>query len=115
MKKIYYLIALLCMLAQGTWGQTEIDLANITQNTTIPDGAIVFGKLDVSVEDPPKISIAAGATITLSGVIINENGEMIADQAGLTCLGDATIILADGKTNTVCPLLHSLHSWHHFL
>ena len=39
-----------------------------------------------------KISIADGATVTLSGVLID---------GGITCLGDATIILADDRINTV--------------
>lgn len=48
------------------------------------------------------IVIADGATVTLSGVdipAITEKGH--AHWAGITCLGDATIILADGTTNKV--------------
>ena len=47
-----------------------------------------------------KVSIADGATVTLDDANIDYkvNG---ADYAGLTCLGDATIILADGTTNTI--------------
>ena len=54
-----------------------------------------------------KISIAAGAMVTLSGARINDNEAGTGrrwtngNYAGLTCLGDATIILADGTTNTV--------------
>ncbi len=42
------------------------------------------------------ISIAAGATVTLSGVTINTNYG-----SGISCEGNATIILADGMENTV--------------
>ena len=38
------------------------------------------------------ITIGAGATVTLNGINITK---------GIECLGDATIILADGSTNTV--------------
>jgi len=48
-----------------------------------------------------KISIAAGATVTLSGVTINGTNSVSCWWAGLNCLGDATIILADGTTNSV--------------
>ena len=48
------------------------------------------------------ISIADGATVTLDGVNINGDGNWDSgDYAGITCLGDATIILKDGSTNTV--------------
>ena len=44
------------------------------------------------------VVIASGATVTLSGATITGNGHY---SAGIRCLGDATIILADGTTNTV--------------
>jgi hypothetical protein len=47
-----------------------------------------------------KISIAEGASVTLSNANINENGTCTdGDYAGITCLGNATIILEG--TNTV--------------
>ena len=49
-----------------------------------------------------KISIAAGATVTLDGVSINADGAfMYGYYAGITCLGDATIVLKEGSTNFV--------------
>lgn len=53
-----------------------------------------------------KISIAAGATVTLDGVTIN--GEDLSDcnWSGITCEGDATIILKDETTNTVTGFRH---------
>lgn len=75
-----------------------VDLSTITSDTTIPDGYIVIGTLANSV----KISIAAGATVTLKNVSINADGSLAsADHAGLVCEGDATIVLADGSTNDV--------------
>ena len=47
------------------------------------------------------IRIDDGATVTLDGVTINGvNADMYA-WAGITCIGNATIILKDGTTNTV--------------
>ena len=48
-----------------------------------------------------QISIAAGATVTLAGVTINGVNSSDYKWAGITCEGDATIILKDGTTNTV--------------
>ncbi len=49
-----------------------------------------------------KISIADGATVTLDGVSINANGTWEnGNFAGITCLGNATLVLKDDTTNTV--------------
>ena len=76
---------------------TIIDLATVTSNTTVEDGYTVTGTLGANV----KISIAAGATVTLDGVNITNLGDNC-NWAGINCPGDATIILKDGSTNTVC-------------
>ena len=47
---------------------------------------------DVTTSEYKSITIGAGATVTLNGINIKE---------GIVCSGDATIILADGSTNTV--------------
>lgn len=47
---------------------------------------------DVTTSVPKSITIGAGATVTLNGINITKRIE---------CSGDATIILADGSTNTV--------------
>ena len=73
-----------------------IDLATVTKATTIEDGYTVTGTLGANVQ----ISIAAGATVTLDGVSINAEGTWKSSTyAGITCEGDATIILKG--TNTV--------------
>ncbi len=77
-----------------------IDLAKVTADLELKDGDVVFGTLD-GVKQPYKISIADGATVTLNGASINGTNSSSYNWAGLTCAGDATIILADGSTNTV--------------
>ena len=49
-----------------------------------------------------KISIADGSTVTLNNASINANGTWTNGYyGGITCNGDATIILKDGSTNSV--------------
>ena len=69
----------------------------VTGNTTLNNGDLLTGVLF----DNYEISIADGATVTLHNVTINgvNNSDYI--WAGLNCLGDATINLADGTTNNV--------------
>ena len=75
-----------------------IDLVNVTSNTTVGDGYTVTGTLGAEV----KISIAADATVTLNNASINANGAWTSgNYAGITCVGNATIILKDGSENTV--------------
>ena len=66
-----------------------LDLSSVTANTTVPDGVTITGELGSNV----KISIADGATVTLSGVTINRSSDN-APWAGITCDGDATINLS---------------------
>ena len=77
--------------------QTTIDLSAVTTDMTIPDGFTLTGTLDGA----HKISIADGATVTLDNVTIDGIYSDWFQYAGITCLGDATIILKDGTTNTV--------------
>ena len=72
-----------------------LDLATVTTDTTVGDGDTLTGTLGANV----KISIADGATVTLDGVTINGVYNTSYRWAGITCLGDATIILSG--TNTV--------------
>lgn len=72
-----------------------IDLAAVTENTTVPNGYTLTGTLGGNY----KISIADGATVTSDGVTINGTNDNSYQWAGITCEGDATIILSG--TNTV--------------
>ena len=75
-----------------------VNLANINRDITLFDDDVVTGTLGSN----RKISIADCATVTLRNVSINSGGSWTSgDYAGLNCLGDATIVLADGTTNTV--------------
>lgn len=81
-----------------------IDLSTLTGNYTVPDGyTILTGRLSGNY----KISISDGATVKLSGVTINGVNWADCPWAGITCLGDATIVLAEGTTNSV-------KGFHHF-
>ena len=74
-----------------------VDLSKIYTNFTAQDGQTLTGTLSANV----KISIADGATVTLDGATINGTDDSNYWWSGLNCLGDATIILADGSENTV--------------
>ena len=73
------------------------DLSKLTAAYEAQNGDVLTGTLKENV----KISIAAGATVTLDGVTINGENNESYNWAGITCEGDATIILKDGTTNTV--------------
>ena len=81
------------------------DLGTIKAAYTAQDGETLTGTLNVA-SYPVKISIADGATVTLAGITINgiHGGNEYQHPypwAGLTCLGDATLILKDGTINRV--------------
>ena len=78
---------------------TPISTAELTSDCeayTLLDGQTLTGTGGADTH----ITIADGATVTLSGVDITAISWNHA-WAGITCLGDAVIILADGTTNTV--------------
>ena len=72
-----------------------VDLSTLTTHYTAQDGETLTGTLGASV----KISIAAGATVKLQDVTINGTKDQRYSWAGISCLGNATIILKG--TNTV--------------
>ena len=74
-----------------------LDLSTVTDHTTVEDCWAVTGTLGGNY----KISIADGATVTLNGVTINGVDDYNCQWEGLNCIGDATLILADGTTNTI--------------
>ena len=74
-----------------------IDLSKLTAAYEAQNGDVLTGKLAGNY----KISIAKGATVTLAGVTITGENSSDFKWAGITCEGDAIIILKDGSTNTV--------------
>ena len=80
-------------ITRGT-GAT-VNLSTINANYTASNGVTLTGTLASNVQ----ISIADGATVILNGVTINGTKSSSYKWAGITCLGDATIILSG--TNTV--------------
>lgn len=77
-----------------------LDLATVQSDQTVYDGVTVTGTLNTA-DYPVKITIADGATVTLSGINISGVNNANYKWAGITCEGNATIILAEGTTNTV--------------
>ncbi len=67
-----------------------------TSELLVLDTAVVSGTLRSNVKRP--IVIEAGATVTLSNVTITGTNDSNCEWAGITCLGDATIIL-EGTNN----------------
>ena len=76
---------------------SHVNLANVTAAYTAQTYDCLYGILGSNVQ----ISIADNAVVWLGGVSINADGTMTGGYAGITCLGNATINLADGTTNTV--------------
>ena len=72
-----------------------IDLWSLKDETVkiLNNGDVATGKLLSTTHGSAVVSIAPGATVTLDGVDINGDGDMAQGNAGITCLGNATIIL----------------------
>ena len=77
-----------------------VDLSMLTEDYTFKDGDVLTGTLD-GTKTVIKLSVAPDAKVILSGAQIlgEDQGIWVNKWAGLTCLGNATIIL-DGE-NTV--------------
>ncbi|MCR5042836.1 MAG: hypothetical protein K6A93_01645 [Bacteroidaceae bacterium] len=108
------LFTLLSMLSSvGTWAvpslvsgeeTTIIDLSQVVAEVTAKNGDVLTGTPAV----PVKVFIADGATVTLKNVTVgclDENYDELYSWAGITCQGDATIIL-EGE-NYVCAYYFS--------
>ena len=77
---------------------TTIDLSTVTGDTILQNGDTVTGELTGQY----KISIADGVTVTLNNAVITNGLDNFSySWAGITCLGDAEIILAPGTVNVV--------------
>ena len=74
-----------------------VDLAALTGNYIAQNGVVLTGVLGGDY----KISIADGATVTLNSVLIDGVNNDNYNWAGITCLGECNIILADNSVNEV--------------
>ncbi len=75
----------------------RVNLDTLTTDYVAQDGEEISGKLGSY-----QLTIADRATVTLNGVDITQiPNQFLSQFAGITCAGDATIILAEGTTNKV--------------
>ena len=75
-----------------------VTLTSATGDVTLTDGAVLSGTGGADTH----VTIADGATVTLMGINITDIPNDGSHRwAGINCAGDATIILADGTTNSV--------------
>lgn len=87
----------------GVLNLSEINVANVPitaegwRELVVSDGLTLTGKL----RDDVRLFIADGATVTLSGVDINGDGTLDGSHAGITCLGNAHILLSENTVNKV--------------
>ena len=93
MKRKIEICAAMIGLVASTYAAT-LDLANLPGSTTVLDGTTLTGTLSNNY----KICIEEGATVTLSNVTISRPRSSSCRWAGLTCLGDATLILEGDTT-----------------
>ena len=93
MKRILAFLAAAIGLASGAFAAT-IDLSTVASDITVANGATVTGTLGGKY----KVTIAAGATVTLKDMTILGESDGACNWAGLTCAGDATIILEGANT-----------------
>ena len=89
-QKLLLTIALLCAVAQGAWSQRVVDLSKLEGDYVAQDGDVLTGAFP---DWWSSLSITDGATVTLSNINL--------ESSSIECLGDATIILADGTENTI--------------
>ena len=82
----------------GTW---DGNLSTTTTNKRAKNGTVITGTLATNV----KISIVSGATVTLRDATINGVNNPSYEWAGLTCEGDAIILLE--RNNTVKGYYHN--------
>ncbi|MBQ3807642.1 MAG: hypothetical protein II840_06775, partial [Kiritimatiellae bacterium] len=104
-------------LGDNTMGNTRTiakwvscDVSSISSDTVFGDGSVITGTYNGT----DKLSIAAGATVTLSNANITagkDTGTLIDSYGGLTCLGNATILLEGDSivrsAESSFPAIHS--------
>lgn len=100
------MLVLLLMAVTGTWAADTIDLSKVLTATTAKNGDVLTGTLGANV----KISIYPGSTVTLDNVSINGTNSSSYYWAGITCEGDATIVLkGDNKVKGFHQFYPGIH------
>ena len=92
MKRMIAAIAAAIGIAAGAWAD-PIDLATLEYSTRMGDGIVLTGELKKKVQ----ISIMDGATVTLKDITIHGVNDGKYKWAGITCEGDATLVLEGGN------------------
>ena len=95
MKCIYPMF--FALFVASTSFAATVDLSTLPGNYEAQDGDVLTGTLEGK-SQPYKISIADGATVTLSDATINGVNDLELDWAGLTCLGNCTVVLKGSNT-----------------
>lgn len=98
--------AIACILAATAAHAEKVDFSTLFNDYTATNGTTLTGKLNGNY----KISIADGATVTLEKVTIRGTNSVSCPWAGLTCEGDATIVLSG--TNTIQGFFSSYPAIH---
>ena len=93
MKKILATIAL-AVCAAFTASAANVNLAQLSSNRMLYNGDVAYGTLAGNY----KITINAGATVTISNAVINGVDNSSYNWAGITCNGNATIIVKGVNT-----------------
>ena len=91
-------IFLALFAASASFAET-VDLSTLKASYEAQDGDVLKGELNVD-EHPVKITIANDAKVTLRDVTIKGIGSTLYGWAGLTCLGNCTIVLEGLNTVT---------------
>ena len=94
MKRTMVALSALMCFASAAFAESFINLTTVKQDVVVTDGTRLHAVLD----DEGSISIAPNATVTLWMAIIQ--GSSTVNGAGITCMGDATIILE--SENYIC-------------
>ena len=120
MKRTLAAITAAIGLATGAFAETIVNLGNIQDSNprTLSDGTLLTGTLN-GADHPCRISIADGATVTLSNVTITGSHAFTSgghaftnNHAGITCRGDSTIILkGDNSISGFCRDYPGIEVW----
>ena len=108
-KKVLFILALLCTVAQGAWAESHEAIINNGKVDINENGDWLITGNGETTSNQIEIHENITATVTLRDVKISNTAWCI------LCNGNATIILADGTTNTLtCTTSTSSSTYHAF-